>query len=657
MTRTLLLTATLLAWTAFPMLAASDESGDDEWRGDLTPISEADWSSERAAHLLERAGFGGTPDEIARLAAMSPRQAVDYLVDYEPIDTSHLPPFDESDIYPNGYKYEHITKVAGEALATGMAYGVKATQDGALPQQPGVTEYYTLMWSDFLEIARAAQWWAERMVITPRPFQERMTLFWHDHFATSQEKVHRHRMMLDQIDVFRAHANGNFGELLVKIAQDPAMLIWLDNKDNVKGSPNENFAREIMELFTMGEGRGYTEADIREVARAFTGWTLTEDKTTEPGQGEFIDDPSLHDEGEKTFLGETGRFNGYDAVRIILEQPESAAYLAEKIYRYFVSETPEAETLTALAATLREGNYEVRPLMKKIFLSRDFYSRHAVGTQIKSPVQLIVSTYRKLGLSEVPGIPDFDETTAALNQSLLMPPNVAGWAGGKTWINPATLLARGNFVSALLFPSDPEDTEPPDKDIHEGYRHIPLKYSEYGIVPHIWNRRTGRMEPVSLAVYDLYLAGLNFNDAMEMMRSGAEMMSDQDMATKLQAQKTETKSALGKASRAEQYNLAVGIYNGHVEANQRVKAIPRTVAAIDMTSMLRKAEVKTSAQAVSYLTKRFFSVDLSPARRAAIERFANNKLGEQIDFDDEGTEQALREVLHLLLSAPEYQLA
>ena len=265
-------------------------------------------------------GFGGAPEEIEKLAAMTPEAAVDYLVDYESIDVSHLPAFEESPIYPNNHKYIHITKMAGPAQKTGRAYGISAKQEGDLPLQPGVNEYYTLMWCDFLEIARAGQWWAERMMVTPRPFQERMTLFWHDHFATSQEKVHRYRMMLNQIDLLRQNSVGNFREIMVKISQDPAMLIWLDNKNNVKDHPNENFAREVMELFTMGEGQGYTEDDIREMARAFTGWTLGEDVTTAPDQGQFLDDPNLHDDGEKTFLGQTGNFNGYDAIDIILKQ-------------------------------------------------------------------------------------------------------------------------------------------------------------------------------------------------------------------------------------------------------------------------------------------------------------------------------------------------
>ncbi|HSO73308.1 MAG TPA: DUF1800 family protein, partial [Blastocatellia bacterium] len=305
-------------------------AGPAAWADDLTPIGTSDWSYLRAAHLLERAGFGGAPEEIERLARMTPEQAVNHLVDYEAIDVSHLPGFVESGIYPNGYKFAGLAEVARQAYTTGKAFGITARQEGALPLQPGINEFYTLLWSDFGEIRRAAQWWGERMLITPRPFQEKMTMFWHGHFATSQEKVHRHQKMLGQIETLRQRANGNFRDILISIAQDPAMLIWLDNKDNVKGKPNENFAREVMELFTMGEGQGYTEKDIRELARAFTGWTMTKDDTVQD-EGKFIDEPGKHDDGVKSFLGATGNFNGFETIDIILKQPATPRFITRKI--------------------------------------------------------------------------------------------------------------------------------------------------------------------------------------------------------------------------------------------------------------------------------------------------------------------------------------
>lgn len=639
------------------LTVVAEDAASAGWQNNLGPISAKDWNYERAAHLLERAGFGGPPEEVEKLAAMSPEEAVNYLVDYESIDVSHLPEFEESDIYPNGHKFIPIQEAAKRAFLTGKAFGIDARQDGDLPFQPGINEFYTLLWSDYAEMNRAGQWWAERMLTTPRPFQERMTLYWHDHFATSQDKLHRHRKMLEHIDLFRQNGLGNFRDLLIKVSQDPAMLIWLDNKDNVKGSPNENYAREIMELFCMGEGQGYTESDIRELARALTGWTLTDDYTTEPGQGEFVNKPSLHDDGEKTFLGETGNFDGEEAIDIILKQPETAKFISGKIYRYFVRENLPEELNDQLAEVLVEANYDIKSFMKTIFLSKDFYSEPSVGTQIKSPVVLLVSTYRKMGLKSIPGVPDFNEVCADLGQVLFFPPNVAGWAGDKTWINPATLLTRGNFVESLLFPADPMTTEPPDKDVHPGYRKIPIMFTEYDITPKIWNNETQKMEPVSLAIYDLYLAGMPSQEAMEMMAEG-KGMSNAEMIAKLQSIKSMSKSKMGEVSQGEQFNLAVGVYTGHVQANDRVKPIPRTLAEVDFVSMAKGADVRTVEQAVGYFSKRFLSVPLSAKRRYAIVTFLMDENGsDQLDYRNASLEDSLRRLVHLILSAPEYQLS
>lgn len=647
----------LCATTLLVCIGAPTVATAEDWAGDLSPISADDWNYERAAHLLERAGFGGTPEEIEKLAAMTPEEAVSTLVDYESIEWEY-PEFEESGIYPNDHKFISIQEAAKTAFTTGEAFGIKANRKGPLPFQPGINEFYTLLWSDYGEMARAGQWWGERMVVTPRPFEERMTLFWHDHFATSQDKLHRHRKMIAHIDMLRENATGNMRDFLIAVSQDPAMLVWLDNKDNTAEHPNENYAREIMELFTMGEGDGYTETDIREVARAFTGWTLTPDYTTEPDQGQFIIRPDLHDDSEKTFLGKTGNFDGYDAIDIILEQDAPARFLTNKIYRDFVNEAIDPAVNEALAKQFRESGYEIKPLMRTIFLSKDFYSDSNVGHQIKSPVQLIVSTYRKLEVDEIPGLPDFNELCGSLGQTLFFPPNVAGWAAHKTWINPATLLARGNFVQELLFPPDPMNIEPPDKKIHPGYRKIPVMFPEYeDIVPHIWSNKTQRMEPVSLAVYDQYLAGMDINYAMKMMEDGGGM-TDEEMAEMLKNDKGEQKSQMMKVAQGEQYNLAVGVYMGHVEANKRVKPIPRTVADVNISAMTKDAGVKTAKDAVDYYEKRFLSVKLGEDRKAVVIEFAQNSLGEvNIDFAKAETETKLRELVHLILSAPEYQLA
>jgi hypothetical protein len=630
---------------------------------DLTPIGPGDWNYQRAAHLLERAGFGGTPEEVQRLAAMTPEQAVNSLVDYETVDVGTLPAFQPSGIYPHGHRLLPLQQVVPKAMATGKAYGIGATQKGELPYQPAVNEFYTLLISEYAEMRRAGLWWAERMLRTPRPLEEKLTLFWHDHFATSQEKVLHYDLMLGQIDTLRRHANGNFHDMLVAVAQDPAMLIWLDNEDNVKGKPNENFAREVMELFTMGEGQGYTEHDIREMARAFTGWTMRPLETVKD-EAKFVDDPKLHDDGEKKIFGETGNFNGYDAINIILKQPQPSKFLSRKLYRYFVRENLDPEVNARLAKVLVDSKYDLKPLLKTIFLSRDFYSEPSVGTQIKGPVQFVVSTYRKLGLREIPGVPDFDEITVNPGQELFFPPNVAGWPSGRAWINPATLLSRGNFAETLLFP-DPAAYGAPDKVVKEGYRKIPLMFTQYKIQPQVWDAEKQHMTPVSLAEYDRFLAGI---DAGAMKAMGKAKADDAKGDTKkvdaamagpstMAGPTTGEKSHMSKLANNERYNLAVGVYTGFCEGYNRVKAIPRTPADVDLVGMARAARATTADEAVDSLCRRFLSVELGPERRRAVVAFLRDELGtDRIDYDSKELPLALRRTVHLILSAPEYQL-
>ena len=639
---------------ASPACLQAEDSAPQDWANDLTPIAATDWNYQRAAHLLERAGFGGTPEEIEKLAKLTPVEAVDSLVDYEKVDDDGLPEFEPSGIYPNGHKLVGLDKVVVGALLTGKAYGVKATQEGELAYQPAVNEFYTLLISEHAEMRRAGQWWAERMLLTKRPMQEKLTLFWHDHLATSQEKLTNYELMLAQVETLRKHSNGNIREMLVAISQDPAMLIWLDNKDNVKGKPNENFAREIMELFTMGEGKGYTERDIRELARAFTGWK-TDRELTVKDRAKFIDNPRLHDDGEKTFLGETGKFNGYDAIAIVLKQSATPRFLTGKLYAWFVRDDVAPEVQVKLADLLVSSKYDLKPLLKTILLSRDFYSQPSVGTQIKSPVHFAVSTYRKLGLQAIPGVPDYMESTGTLGQVLFYPPNVAGWPGGRSWINPATLLVRGNFAHTLLFP-DPETYGAPDKVVAEGYRKIPLMFPQYRIQPRVWNAKTQRMEPVSTVAYDRYLAGINMG-MMNGMDSTEEPKKSSNIATIAVESDRETKSKMTQLAENEKYNLAVGVYSGFVEAYNRVKPMPRNTADIDLVGMLRSVKVTTAEEAVDYFCRRLLSVDLSSERRTAIVEFLRNELGgDQISLDNKDYELALRRLVHLILSAPEYQL-
>src|SRR5580704_18114159 len=415
------------------------------WQNDLTPIGPADWNCDFAAHLLERAGFGATPDEIANLAKLTPAQAVARLVRFEGTDASNLPPFDHSGVHDPGLEPFPPSRPAVTAMAKekGEALGIKVKASGNRRLQPIVDEFFYWLRASALETNRVAYWWANRMVASPRPLQEKMALFWHGHFASNEAKVRDYRKLLAQLELFQKQGLGNFRDLTVAVAQGPAMLTFLDAGVNIKGASNENFAREIMELFTMGVGH-YTEKDIREAARAFTGWNYVDLK--------FVVNKDQHDDGEKTFLGKTGNFDGVEVIDIIMQQPATADYIAGKIYRFFVREDLSPELQKQLGAVLRQNHYEIAPLLEKIFLSRDFYSPASVGTRIMGPVELAVSTYKKMGLTNVPGVPDFNSARGALGQLLFSAPTVAGWAQGQSWITPGLLLERGDFARDVLFP-------------------------------------------------------------------------------------------------------------------------------------------------------------------------------------------------------------
>jgi hypothetical protein len=362
--------------------------GPASWADDLTPIAKADWNYDRAAHLVERAGFGATPAEIERLAALAPEQAVAQLVNYESIDNGALKPFDESGIWDPGMDPFPPSRAEAVRLARerGEGLGEKMLPVGAPRRlQPIVDKFFYGLYANQIETQRLGLWWANRMLATRRPLEEKLTLFWHGHFATGENKVRDYRMMLQQNRMLRANASGRLQDLLIGILKDPAMLVFLDNGENVKSHPNENFGRELLELFSMGVGN-YTERDVREAARAFTGWT--NDVLS------YKFDAAQHDSGDKTFLGHTGAFNGDDIIRIILEQPVTGEFVAAKLYRYFVREDISPAVKTQLGREFKASGYQIKPLMTRILLARDFYSPASYATQIKSPAHLVVSASR-----------------------------------------------------------------------------------------------------------------------------------------------------------------------------------------------------------------------------------------------------------------------
>ena len=384
---------------------------------------------------------------------MSPETAVAWFIDFGAIDNSHLPPFDPSGICDPSLTPFPATRPAATRLAaeTGAAMGVAAKPSGPRRLQPAADRFFFWVRASMLETRRVANWWADRMVATNRPLQEKLALFWHGHFASSEEKVRDYRKMLGQVLLFQQHAAGNFGALLSAVTRDPAMLIFLDAGQNVKGRPNENFGRELLELFTMGVGH-YGEQDIREAARAFTGWR---DRDLV-----FHIDEAQHDGGEKTVLGHTGPLDGQDVLDIILAQPATAGFIAGKLYRFLVRDDLSPQLQDRLGDLLRSNKYEIAPFLRTVFLSHDFYSPASIGAHIKGPVELIISSYRRLGLTATPGMPDFNSSSTDLGQALLNPPTVAGWSQGRAWITPGSLLQRGNFARAVLLPDVIAFTDP-----------------------------------------------------------------------------------------------------------------------------------------------------------------------------------------------------
>ncbi|WP_299878851.1 DUF1800 family protein [uncultured Cocleimonas sp.] len=286
------------------------------------------------------------------------------------------------------------------------------------------------------------RWWMLHLLKTDTPVNEHMTLFWHNHFTSSLEKVEQPNLMLNQNKLLRDNAMGNFRTLLHKVARDPAMLIYLDGSENVKGSPNENFARELLELFTLGRGH-YNENDIKAAAIAFTGWGVNRNN------GTYVYDARQHDARPVTFMGRRGSFSGDQIIDIILEKPRTAEYIAEKFWKEFVSDTaPDYRYIRNWGAAFRKSNYNIRTLYSEVLNSEAFWSPRYKGTLTKSPIDLLVGTLRALPFPKLPDT-ELVHISQLLGQDLFDPPTVKGWSGGNDWIDTQTLLVRTSLLNKL----------------------------------------------------------------------------------------------------------------------------------------------------------------------------------------------------------------
>ncbi len=347
-----------------------------------------------AAHLLRRAGFGGTPADVGRVAQMTATQAVASLVALTPASAVAPPP---------------------------ELVDAERTQRRAA--------VFTLQ-----------SWWLNRMLTTPSPLQEKMTLYFHGHF-TSRATPRFPLITYNQNALFRQYALGNLRELTRRVSKDAAMLIYLNGAANVVAHPNENYARELMELFTLGVNN-YTEEDVRESARAWTGWQVNR-------RADLVSfNPELHDGGRKRFLGQTGDFTGDDIVNIIFSQPQCAKFFAASLLNWFVYNDPEPELVDAVASLLRKHDFELAPVVSTILRSDVFYSPRAYRALVKSPVEFVIGAYKTLGVSQL----DYSALPALqqMGQRLFFPPTVAGWPGGQNWLTSGTMIARQNFLTRLL---------------------------------------------------------------------------------------------------------------------------------------------------------------------------------------------------------------
>ena len=372
------------------------------------------------AHLMRRAGFGASRDELEARVEMGYEAVVEELL--HPTDPQNLP----DDIIRR-----YHTEQAEMRLADG-----------------------------------AAAYWLYRMITTRCQLEEKLSLFWHGLFATGYNKLNQARALVNQIEMFRRHGMGNFSNLLVELSKDPAMIIWLDNNDNHKDAINENYGRELLELFSLGIGN-YTEDDIKECARAFTGWTL--------GNAEYMamraSRDSIwpysriswfyeyregdHDDGEKTFLGETGRFNGEDIIEIIARQEATARFVCTRLFQYFAADEVDEEgepVIASMMQTYFDSNHEIRPVLRTLFNSDYFKSEKARFARVKGPVELVVGAVRLAGSYQSPtqGIEQVARQAVYMGQGLLQPPSVEGWHEGIEWVDSGALVERVNFVAHEL---------------------------------------------------------------------------------------------------------------------------------------------------------------------------------------------------------------
>ncbi len=544
-----------------------------------TPAAAPKWTRDDAAHLLRRAGFSGTPQQIDRLFAYGQSAAVDYFIDGK-IPEGQQPVFAPAVL--NNYDLSSMSEGKAAAKARGP------------------------------ELQSLRAWWIDRMARSDRPLEEKMTLFWHGLFCSGVKETKSPLLMATQNALFHKEAMGNYRRLTHEIVHDPAMLRYLNANENTKTKPNENLARELMELFTMGEGNGYTEKDIGEIAKALTGAT--------GGPNGYAFRPALHDTEAKTIFGHTGNYKPDDVVNLIFDTGNPAKYLARRLWLFFGSPEPADADLAPIVDAIQKNDWDLKPTLRALFNSPAFYAEKARFAIVRSPAELVVSTMRSVDVT--PSQPMLFGAANALNQmsqALFQPPNVRGWPGGEQWITSATLYTRYNTMQSILEGTIRGNARPPGakngKKPAEPTTTVPAEAADAAPVTQI--------EPVVIAQSD---AGSAINIKSE---------TKQDQA---KARRLARKNAAGPATAPTTSLPALARSSGPVSVAKLFPALPATPTA-----------PPTVDAAVSRFLQRPFP---EKKRQVLIDALGNDP----IKIGQETSDGHIRQMIELLMSTPEYQL-
>jgi uncharacterized protein (DUF1800 family) len=379
----------------------------------MKPYRPKTYSFEDAAHLMRRAGFGGTPEQIEELRLLGPQLAAEKLLRFTAQDGTQSNPHSIEKTF-QAAQQQGVNNPAARAIPTLQA------------------------------------WWIHKMLQSREPLKEKLTLFWHGHFVSALDKVRNAFMLRDQNELFRSKGLGKFQDLVLEVSRDPAMLRYLDNDQNVKEHPNENYARELMELFTMGAYGGYTEKDVQEAARAFTGWTFSRGRINANPNPKFIFNAKQHDTGVKTVLGQTGKWGGEDVVRIVTNHPATPKFMTRKLWAFFVNEDAPDAVIEELSRTWVQSDGNIREVLLDMLTSEAFYAPENRAVLIKSPLEYVIGTLRSLDIQLEPGQNlGLISLLNAMAQTPFLPPDVSGWDAGLGWIADTTLLNRLNFVGMI----------------------------------------------------------------------------------------------------------------------------------------------------------------------------------------------------------------